>query len=166
MNNHKTKVMKTLILLIGLSLSTICLGQDYKTALGIKGGYFFTGSGAISLKHFMSTFDAVEVNLGAGRNHLWVQALYERNQSFAGAEGLDWYWGVGGDLGVWSTERYPYRDVYYTGAWGGFDALIGLEYTVPSLPLNFALDAGPSIRLFPYVGVGVSSALAVRYAFK
>lgn len=161
--------MKTLILLIGISLCSVSFAQPYNTALGLKGGYFYTGSGGVSVKHFMSASDAVEVNLGAGRNHLWVQALYERNFSFAGSKELDWYLGLGGDLGMWSSQYqyyYPKGRVYYTGAWGGADAVIGLEFTHLRVPFNIALDAGPTVRLFPYVGIGVSSGLAVRYVFK
>lgn len=160
--------MKTLILLVGISISTICLGQNYNTAIGVKGGYYFTGGAALSVKHFMGSSSAFEINAGGGRYHLWVQALYERNMAI-GDRGLDWYWGLGGDLGIWSYGHryyYPRGEVYYTGAWGGVDALLGLEYTFPNAPINLALDAGPTIRLFPYVGVGVSSALALRFAIK
>jgi len=161
--------MKTLILLLGLSISTIGLGQRYNTAIGVKGGYYYTGGGALSFKHFFNSPSALELNVGGGLNHLWVQGMYERNMAFANTKGLDWYWGLGGDLGVWSggyRYYYPRTEVYYVGAWGGADALIGLEYTFPNIPINLAVDAGPTIRLFPYVGFGLSSAVALRFAIK
>ncbi len=71
--------------------------------------------------------------------------------------GLDWYWGLGADVGFWSNGyRYRndrYDDDYYNdnhnGTWGGIDGVIGLEYTFAEVPINLAFDINPTIRVFP-----------------
>jgi hypothetical protein len=93
--------------------------------------------------------------------------LYEREQPLT--SDFDWYWGLGGDLGFWNSGNYYYNQnngKYYTGAWGGFDVVFGVEYTFEEVPVNIALDFGPSIRLFPYVGFTGNGGLALRYAFQ
>lgn len=162
--------MKRLLLATLLVLGTTGLttAQQYNTAIGIKGG--FPNYGALSIKHFFGGASAGEFNLGGGAHHIWLQGLYERNTNIEG--GLDWYWGIGGDVGFWSDGyRYyngRYRDYYYGrgGTWGGVDGVIGLEYTFGEFPLNLALDANPTVRLWPYVGFGIGGALAVRIAIR
>lgn len=158
--------MKRLLFIIMLVVSSSSFSQQYKTALGFKGGY--PNFGSINVKHFFNSPNAIEASLGGGRYHLWMQGLYERNYAIPKADGLDFYWGLGADLGFW-TNNYHYYDKkhnkYYNGVWGGIDAVVGLEYTFPSIPFNIALDMGPTIRLFPYVGFGYNGGLALRYAF-
>ncbi len=141
--------------------------QQYNTAIGIKGGYYYNGGGSLNLKHFLGGSSAVEVSLGGGSRHLWLQGLFEKNQALS--DGLEWYWGIGGDLGFW-TNGYEYyskkHDRYYGGTWGGIDAVIGLEYTFQQFPLNLAADMGPTVRLFPYVGFGWGGGIAARFAIK
>jgi len=163
--------MKKLVLMLTviLGMAQFTTAQQYNTAIGIKGG--FPGYGALSVKHFFGGASAVEFNLGGGAHNIWLQGLYERNTNIEG--GLDWYWGVGADVGFWSNGyRYynnRYNDDYYYnrgGAWGGLDGVIGLEYTFEEFPLNLALDVNPTVRLFPYVGFGIGGALAARIAIK
>jgi hypothetical protein len=157
--------MKRLLLaaLLVLGTTELTTAQQYNTAIGIKGG--FPNYGALSIKHFFGGASAAEFNLGGGAHHLWLQGLYIEG-------GLDWYWGIGGDVGFWSNGyRYyngRYDDYYYGrgGTWGGVDGVIGLEYTFGEFPLNLALDANPTVRLWPYVGFGIGGALAVRIAIR
>lgn len=159
------KLLLALFVVFGMVQFTTA--QQYQTAIGLKGG--FPGYGSVSLKHFFGGSSALEANLGGGYRHLWLQALYEKNFNIQG--GLDWYIGGGADLGFW-TNGYRYRhphwddDRYYTGVFGGIDGIIGLEYTFEQVPINIALDATPTIRLFPWVGFYIYGSLAVRFAIK
>lgn len=156
--------------ILGLSMMVglvqFSYGQQYNTAIGFKGGY--PGYGSLSIKHFLGGGSgAIEGNFGGGPHHLIVQGLFERNTNIEG--GLDWYWGLGGHLGFWSNGyNYYHRknDTYYNGTWGGVDGVLGLEYTFNQIPLNLAVDMGPTLQLFPYVGVGFGGALALRFAIK
>jgi hypothetical protein len=157
--------MKKIVLLLALSLGMIStsFGQQYNTAIGLKGG--FPGYGALSLKHFFGQ-GAIEVNLGGGSRHLWIQGLYEQNYGIQ--EGLEWYWGLGADVAFWNNDyHWHYNDHYYHGgSRGSLDAVVGLEYTFAQVPINLAIDAGPQVRVWPYVGVGFGGALALRFAIK
>jgi hypothetical protein len=157
--------MKKIVLLLVLSLGMIStsFGQQYKTAIGIKGG--FPGYGAVSIKHFLGA-GAIEGNIGGGARHIWLQGLYEQNYGIDG--GLEWYWGLGADVGFWDNDYYWHHGnhYYYGGSWGGLDGVLGLEYTFEQIPIDLALDAGPRIRLWPYVGFDFGGALAVRFAIK
>jgi hypothetical protein len=158
-----------LVLLVAVGTARLATAQQYTTAIGIKGG--FSGHGALSLKHFFEGPSAVEFNLGGGAHTIWLQGLYERNTNIQ--DRLDWYWGVGGDIGFWSKGYHyynnHYNDDYYddkSGVWGGVDGVIGLEYTFDEIPINLALDVDPTIRLFPYIGFDIGAALAARIAIK
>ncbi len=142
--------------------------QNYNTAIGIKGGY--PTWGALNVKHFFGgSSNAIEASLGLGNRFLWVQGMYERNYAIGAVPGLDWYWGLGADVGFWTGNYqyyHPRKEKYYGGAWGGLDAVIGLEYTFEAIPLNLAIDFGPTLRLFPYLGGGYNGGFAIRYAIK
>lgn len=155
------KILKLAILLA--FTTSFANAQQYNTAIGVKGG--FPGFGTLSIKHFFASPSAFEINLGGGSHSLFVQALYERNSGIS--DGFDWYWGLGGHVGFWSRGyNYRYNDEYYTGSYGAVDGVLGLEYTFSEIPLNLAVDAGPSMRLFPYVGFGFGGAIALRFAIK
>lgn len=152
-----------LILTASLLLSGFAFNQNYNTALGFKGG--FPGFGAFNVKHFLGGQGAIEGSIGGGRNHLWLQGLYEWNNDIQ--SGFSWYYGVGADLGFWTNHyHYEYRDKHYDGAYGGIDGVIGIEYTFEKIPLNLAVDAVPNIRVFPYVGFNFYGNIAVRFAIK
>lgn len=146
-----------------LLVSGFAFSQNYKTAIGFKGG--FPGFGALNLKHSLGGASAIEVSVGGGRNHLWLQGLYEINKDIS--SGFNWYYGVGADLGTWSKNyNYKWRDDYYNGFYGGLDGVLGIEYTFNEIPMNLALDINPTIRVFPYVGFGMYGNFAFRFAIK
>lgn len=159
--------MKSILIIMSFLFFGYSFGQEYKTALGVKFGY--PTWGALNVKHFFNSPNAIDASLGVGYRYFWLQGMYERNTAIGGAPGLEWYWGLGADIGIWGNGyRYyhPKKDRYYGGAWGGLDAVLGLEYTVQPIPLNIAVEVGPTLRLFPYLGIGFNSALALRYAIK
>jgi len=160
-------IMRKVLFVLALIASTYSFGQQYRTAIGVKGGYSFMSGGGISIKHFLGGSSAIEGNLGGGPHHLWIQGLYERNQALS--KGFEWYWGLGADLGFWTNNYHYYSNKhkhYYSGAFSGIDALIGLEYTFSEIPINLALDLGPTIRLTPFVGFGWMGGVAIRFAIK
>ncbi len=150
----------------------VCFGfsthaQRYQTALGVKADYTTLDipSAELSLKHFFSGPSAVEVNLGGSRRYIWLQTMYMRNQFLT--SDLDWYWGAGADGGYWVKGSYGRTDIGTTqGFWAGIDGTIGLEYTFDVVPINLALDTGPSMRIYPEVKFGWMAGFAMRYAFR
>ena len=161
--------MKNLLisLVCAMSFST-GYTQQYTTAIGIRGDWsnLDIAYADLNLKHFMNgTPSAIETTLGFGRRHVWVQGMYIRNYPITG--GFEWYWGAGGDIGYWS-QNYAYREdgKESAGVWTGFDGNIGIEYTFPEFPVNVSLDAGPTLRMYPYVEVGPLVGFSIRDAFR
>ncbi len=153
--------MKRLIFIVTILMAFSSQAQQYSTAIGLKGGFSFNGGGGINLKHFLGGSSAVEVSVGGGSRHIWLQGLYERNQELS--HGVEWYYGFGGDIGLFTNGGYDSK--YPSGLFLGADGVIGVEYTFEDFPLNLALDTGPTLRVIPYVGFGWGGGLAARYAF-
>lgn len=160
--------MKNLLLIsFMICVAVQCSAQQYKTSVGFKADYTTLDlpSAELSLKHFFSSPSAIEINLGGSRRYIWLQAMYERNQPLT--NDLDWYWGAGVDGGYWAKGNYGRTDIEsQTGFWVGLDGTIGLEYTFNVVPINLALDTGPSMRIVPDVKFGWMAGFAFRYAFR
>ena len=75
---------RILVLLVFITVSTFSYSQNYKTAIGIKGGY--PGYGSLNGKHFLNSKTAIEGSIGGGTNTLWLQGLYELNFSLEDLE--------------------------------------------------------------------------------
>ena len=143
---------------IVLIMGSVAIAQGYKTAIGFKGGY--PGYGSISVKHYLSSVNAIEGNIGTGSYGLWMQGLYEWNHDLP-TNGLNWYIGVGPNVGFQSSKLNNGSIFYLSGS-----ALLGIEYTFNNIPLNLALDSGPIVQVLPQIGFGWGGGLAVRYAIK
>lgn len=146
-----------------MAVSFTSMGQNYKAAVGIRGSYF--GWGALNAKFMLSQKHALEGTIGGGRNYLWAEGLYEWNNNISSVDGMNWYVGAGGALGSYANG-YRYRNDPYTGFHLGARAVLGLEYTIPSVPLNFAIHTGPYIGLVNSYGFGWHGSFAIRFAFK
>jgi hypothetical protein len=159
--------MKKLSLLFFLVMFAHGLNaQQYKTAIGVKGDWstLNVDLAEFSVKHFFNSPSAIEVNFGAGRRFLWLEGLYMYNQPLKGD--FDWYVGGGLDLGYWNTNYdNRYDNATHSGFWGGSTGVFGVEYTFGFVPLNFAVDLGPTFRIVPDLEVGLKVGFAARYAF-
>lgn len=165
--------MRILLISLGMviAISSTVLSQNlrpqqYRTAIGLKGMWSSTndGAGFIGVKHFFNSPHAIDAHLGFGRDFIWLQTNY--NHNFRITNALDWYAGGGVDLGYWNRSYLRERNLDYQGIWTGVNGLVGLEYTIPHLPVNFALDVGPTLRLAPEIKWGVNIGFAMRYAIK
>lgn len=155
------------ILFVGvILLSSSSYSQQYKTAIGVKGDWSNLNYdlALISVKHFFNSPNAIEGNLGFGNGFIWTEAMYHRNFTLKGD--LDWYAGAGLDLGYWSARKNDRLTAPHYGFWSGSTTVVGLELTTNVIPLNFALDIGPTFRLTPNADIGVKVGFAARYAIK
>src|SRR5476651_2780277 len=83
-------------------------GSDYKTAIGVK-----VYPGAVTVKHFLNANTAVEGLGYLSADGFRVTGLYELHYDINGVEGLKWYVGGGGHVGIWSDawkNKYPTRE--------------------------------------------------------
>ena len=127
---------------------------SYKTAVGVK---FYPG--AISVKHFISAKDAIEL-LGYFANHgARITGLYEIHGNINNAGGLKYYFGPGAHVSFYSSK-------YGSGGSAGVDGVLGLDYKIPSAPINLALDWQPSFDFKNIDGfIGDWFGIAIRYTF-
>lgn len=152
--------------LFGLFSVTLC-AQQYSTAIGLKGGAYGLGTGGVNLKHFLSSGLALDATVGGGANHLSLNALFQWQSSTGLTDGLDWYFGVGGTLGITRfTSAHPVWGKQTSGTYLLGNGVIGLEYIIPDLPINIALETGPYIGVLNAPMFGWGGALAVRYILK
>lgn len=157
---------KTMLLLFLSMIGSNTFGQQYTTAIGVKGDWsnLNVDRAQFSIKHFFAVPNSFEVNFGAGRRFIWIEGLYLYNHPLR--NGFDWYAGGGLDLGYWNTNYdNRYDSATHSGFWSGVTGVFGVEYTFDFIPLNFALDAGPTLRAVPDFEVGVKVGFSARYAF-
>jgi hypothetical protein len=150
--------MKRIILFACLFISALSYGQSYKTAIGLKGGY--PGFGSLNVKHYLNGSNAIEASLGGNANFIWLQGIYEINKSLP-TGGMNWYLGAGPSIGIANTMNNTTDGLYVMGT-----GLIGIEYTFQNLPINIALDTGPSIQVVPQFGFAWGGGCAIRYTLK
>lgn len=106
--------------------------NDYKTAVGIK---VWNGGGA-NLKTFLSEKTALEFTGFFYNRGTRITGLYELHGELNTEGNLRWYLGGGAHVSLYKG---------YTGV--GIDGVIGLDYKVPTAPLNIALDWQPAVEL-------------------
>lgn len=130
---------------------------DYKNAVGLTvdlGSTIVTGAG-VGFKHFFTTHDAAEVNLLFYNSVFSLGAYYEYHGLIQNAEGLKWYVGLGPQVffGQGETDLAA-------------RALIGLDYKIPTVPLDFSFDWRPAVSLTNGTQfIAARFGLGIRFAF-
>lgn len=144
------------IILFGLLFSLALTGfsQDGNKAVGIRGGL----SSGFEYRVFTDDLNSYKVLLSTRRHGLQLTGLKEfhRPDVFDAGEELSFVYGVGAHVGFESWDKY-YREDFYpylryserrTGPIAGLDALAGLEYAIPTIPLVAGIEAKPYFNLF------------------
>ena len=148
--------MKTSFTVLILLLASTSFSQNYKMALGFKGG--FPGYGSLNAKKSISNSDYLDASIGGFGRYPYnvgfnVQIDYERMQALE--EGFSFYYGGGVLLGLTSSFVHLAPK-----------ALLGLEYNFEDLPLNISIDTGPYLFVSPKIGSIWGGGLALRYAIR
>ncbi|HTN38978.1 MAG TPA: hypothetical protein VL053_17990 [Arachidicoccus sp.] len=111
--------------------------SNYRTAAGL---FVDFGNGATlvgpSIKHFINSSDAIQGMILFGDGLTLIGAEYSYNAPVRNAGGLMWNIGIGPQAGFGNG----YSDFYVRPA-------LGLEYKVPSAPINFGFDWRPAWQL-------------------
>ncbi len=148
-----------LIVILFLSVNSLVKAQDYENAVGLRFGL----SNGVTLKHFISTSDAVEGILSTRWGGFNLTGLYERHTSAFDTDGLYFFYGAGAHIGSFNNSWFADTDSHIVI---GIDGIIGLEYVFTEVPLNLSLDWKPGFNLIGYTGFwGDELALSVRYMF-
>lgn len=146
-----------LILFAGKSFS-----QDYKRAVGLRGGY----PSAITGKFFTNQSVALEGMLTAYRGGFEFTGLYEMHKNAFDVPYLNWYYGPGFHIGT-VDDSYDY---YYWNDRGdgfilGLDFILGLEYTLTDIPFVIGFDLKPGLDVAPLVRLHYGAGFSVRFYF-
>lgn len=122
--------------------------------LGIDFGTGATGAG-IGFKHFFNDQDAVEAGLIFFNNTPALGMYYQYNGDIENAGGLKWYVGMGPQFffGKRTTDIAA-------------RAMVGLDFKIPEVPLDFAFDWRPYFRFNNGTEfIAARFGLGIRFAF-
>jgi len=132
---------------------------SYSNGIGMR--VEFGEGGALvgfSAKHFFSLHNAGEAQLLFGSGATYLDLEYQYHAAIPNAAGLQWYAGMGPALAFYKGGT----DLYIR-------PLIGLDYKINNVPLNFGIDWRPTFRAtHSESGSQFTAArfgLAFRYAF-
>lgn len=147
-----------------LNAQTLQTGQDYKTAVGIRG----VGTSGLTIKHFKNYNTAYKGIIGFYPNAFSATFLVEKHSPAFDVRGLDWYYGVGGHIAT-QSDVIRRDSFYYRRANGfgfGIDGIFGIEYAIDGVPIAVSMDFKPFleivdngdafIALDPGIGVAVT----------
>lgn len=141
----------TIALIIGFIFAI--QAQDFKNAIGIRGGY----GAEISYQFPLASKTRAEADLGiyGGKDggfiltgiHQWMFGLQD---------GLNWYVGVGPQIGALNKSLGL-----------GVAGQIGIEYNIPSVPIQLSLDYRPGWFIIPsdYSFQPYGFGIGIRYTF-
>ena len=148
----KIGIVFTAVFLLAIA-STDLHAQGYKTALGVRiSSDDAIVNHSISLKHFFSNTTALEGLLSFG-DPIALGVLMEKHKP-VGTSDLSLFYGGGAYIGFGSEKNI------------GAQGVLGLDYKLPSIPLNLSVDWKPELNIvketvFEPAAVGVS----IRFTF-
>jgi hypothetical protein len=154
MSNDKLTAMKKTLtaLLVCFAFTATAFAQEKAIGLRFGGGTAFNGE--ISYQQSLSDANRLELDLGLYGSGVSLSGVYQWVWGLPElADGFSWYAGVGGGI------------LSYDGFNLGLLGQIGIEYKLPSVPLQFSLDVRPGFYLMNGYGNGSGAALGVRYTF-
>lgn len=165
--------MKKGLLFAGLLLATIFANaQDIsKNALGLRLGDNDGFGGEISYQRGLSKSTRLELDLGWRNSNnvdaVKITGLHQWVWNIEG--GFNWYAGLGGGIGSWSTKDYYIGNAKYKGEsdtvlFAAGD--IGIEYNFDA-PIQLSLDYRPEFYFSDGINENFGSdiALSIRYRF-
>lgn len=161
---QKNILMRKVLIVVLMAISSIGFGQDYSNAIGFRGGF----SQGLTFKHFLGSNSAVEGILATRWKGFNLTGLYEIHANAFDVEGLNWYYGGGGHIGVYNgyLENKYFYDPTRTYTAIGVDGILGIEYNIGDIPINISADWKPAFNLVGYVGFwGDNGAISIRYYF-
>ncbi|MBC6610338.1 hypothetical protein H8B15_05370 [Hymenobacter sp. BT507] len=135
------------MLLVGLA--STAQAQKYRTAAGVR-----LGAGNYGLTVQQKIFEKTTLEgLGlVGSREVSLGLLAERHFGILGPS-LNYYLGAGGHVGTHKDD----------GAFGGIDAIVGLEYKLPITRLVLSADFKPSVEFGSSDWARFPTAISVRY---
>lgn len=146
-----------------LLFSTAVSAQDYNTAIGVRGGFF----NGLSLKHFISSTNALEGVVATHYRGFLVMGMYQIHANAFDAPRLNWYYGGGAHAGFYNRRYTPWFADDERGNFTTFGivGVLGLEYKIEEIPITIGVDLTPALNIFGHTGFWPGSGLTLRYTF-
>jgi len=137
------------LLLLLLAFAHGAAAQKYNTALGVRLG---GGNYGLTLQQRVASRVTLEGIAGLREREYSGTVLGQYHFGILGPS-LNYYFGAGGHLG-------RNKD---TGNFGGFDALVGVEYKVAIIPIVLSFDFKPSYEINSADYARFPTAFSIRY---
>jgi hypothetical protein len=172
----KNLIFAFLLSVLCFLTTTISAQTDYKTAIGLRLGY----PTSITFKKFINDKAAFELTAGYRSygysyglttdniKYYSVSGSYQIHTPISSVAGLQWYYGGGVGVFLWTYPDYYTTLGVNTGTTSfNIFGLLGLDYKFEGLPINLSIDWAPTISLGGYASGfgGGNGALAARYTF-
>lgn len=144
------RIFKVLVVALAIVFTTKNIqAQEYRSSLGIKGGFGLNGGFGIGLDFKMLTdrTQALEGIFTMNAHFLNLAGMYMYNKRI-GVSTFFWYAGGGIDGGTYFSEvvrndlKYQKWDYSF-----GLGPLVGFEYVFEDFPMNICLDFKPTFRI-------------------
>ncbi len=155
---------RIIIIIITLAISATAFSQQYKQAIGVKIGYDIAVTYKLNLNE--TNFIDLGVDLNGFYHHHFgtqVYGFYNWDFNIGAVDGLSWYVGPGAYLGF--IVDFSDGSAYFTGS---VNAMIGLEYKIPTVPLAVSIDYTPGLAFHSYSGVHFAysgGGVGLKYTF-
>lgn len=156
---------KNIIFTLILSIAFFTLAaQDYNQSAGLRGGSL----NGLTYKQFLGSESAFEGIVYTRWRGIQVTGLYEIHANAFEVDKLQWYYGAGAHLGLFSGYKdHPFfdeKDRNESFMLLGVDAIIGIEYTIEEIPLVVGIDWKPEFNLVGHQGFWFGdTSLSIRY---
>ncbi len=152
------KVILTLVAILGLGFAVTAQTSN---AIGVRGAFGDKYGAELSYQQALGSNNRLEMDLGWYNAHDYgdyinLTGIYQWVWNIQG--GLNWYAGLGANVGLWTGQNDDNIGV-------GFDGQIGIEYDF-DIPFQISLDARPQWDVLgASSGFGYGAALGIRYRF-
>ncbi|HEY4651310.1 MAG TPA: hypothetical protein VIG72_07835 [Pontibacter sp.] len=152
------KKMKLTLVLLLLTTAPL-LAQNYKTGIGLRGGYVY----GLTIKHFVNNKSAIEGIISPRWDGILLTGLYEKHTTAFKVPQLQFYGGIGAHVGFWDYSDHDHHhhpwfdndhhhhDDHHTVL--GADLVLGLEYTFREIPFAVGIDWKPGMNLVGHQGI-------------
>lgn len=154
------KLFLTLVVILGFGIAS---QAQVSSAIGIRGAFGNRYGAELSYQQALGSMNRLELDLGWYNSHDWnndyvnLTGIYQWVFNITG--GLNWYAGLGANVGMWLNSKENNIGL-------GLDAQLGIEYNIPSIPIQISLDARPQWDFLGAAsGFGYAGALGIRYRF-
>lgn len=182
---YMKRIVVVLIVFLALT-ATETQAQQQDWAVGLRLG----DPVGVNVRKYFGSGNALDMNIGSsgywyggrGRDYrdgyrqsgLAVLVNYVWQKDFPNADGLQWYYGLGGQFTTGRYSRYyndgtpgrPFREEYRISAALGATGVIGLEYFISDTPISVFAEAGLYLEIVPApFWLSVPAAIGGRYNF-